>query len=317
MYNVDINFLRNRPEFQSISAPIDRAGSDGTYKSGGFSNYSKVPIFAGVGIGVFALLASGSFWLYFTKQSEGLIAKQAELDKQLGEAKVQETKLTSLKAQIAQTEQETQSLAGVFNLVRPWSAIMKEFQDSTPQGVQILTIAQKKAAVATTAKPVANSGVAAKIGPPSVDSSGSANKPSSSPAASSSPGSSPAPSVAASPKPVVDDSPMTSIEIDGMAQSFNDVNSFVLTLKQSAFFNPDATELISSELTTSQVSVTSSSNGNNTNSQTTTSKGVKYKIRTALKQIPASELMRDLERKGAIGLVTRIKTLQQQKVIKP
>jgi type IV pilus assembly protein PilN len=314
MYNVDINFLRNRPEFQSISAPIDRAGSDGTYKSsGGSGNYSKVPILAGVGIGVFALLATGGYWLYLTKQSEGLTARQAELDKQLGEAKVQETKLTGLKAQITQTEQETQSLAGVFNLVRPWSAIMKEFQDSTPQGVQILTIAQKKAAVAATAKPVATPGVVAKVAPPSVDSSGGTSKASASPAVSASP----APSIAAVPTARVDDSPITSIEIDGMAQSFNDVNSFVLTLKQSAFFNPDATELISSELTTSQTSVTSSSNGTNTSSQTTTSKGVKYKIKTALKQIPASELMRDLERKGAIGLVTRIKTLQQQKVIKP
>jgi type IV pilus assembly protein PilN len=311
MYNVDINFLRNRPEYQSISAPIDRAGADGTYKSGGSSSYSKVPIFAGLGVGVFALLAAGGFWFGLTKQSEGLVARQAQLDKELGEAKVQETKLTNLRAQISQTEQETQSLAGVFNLVRPWSAIMKEFQESTPQGVQISSITQVASKAKTTPATAATPGIVAKVAPPSVDSNGNSSK--ASPSASASP----APSVAAAPTPAVDDSPMVSIEVEGMAQSFNDVNSFMLTLKQSAFFNPKETEIVSSELVTSQISSTLTTSGSGTSSQTTTVKGVKYKIKTALKQIPASELLRDLERKGAIGLVTRIKTLQQQKVIKP
>jgi type IV pilus assembly protein PilN len=312
MYNVDINFLRNRPEYQSISSPIDRAGSDGTYKSGGSSSYSKVPIFAGLGVGVFALLATGGFWFVFTKQSEGLVARQTQLDKELGEAKVQETKLTTLRAKISQTEQETQSLAGVFNLVRPWSAIMKEFQESTPQGVQISSITQVPGKAKTSPVAAATPGVVAKVAPPTVDSNGGSSK--ASPSASAS--ASPAPSAVAAPAPVVDDSPITSIEIEGMAQSFNDVNSFVLTLKQSAFFNPKETEIVSSELISSQIS-SALTTGGGTNSQTTTVKGVKYKIKTALKQIPASELLRDLERKGAVGLVTRIKTLQQQKVIKP
>jgi type IV pilus assembly protein PilN len=308
MYNVDINFLRNRPEYQNISAPVDRAGSNGTYKSSASSSsFSKLPIFAGLGIGVFALLVTGGFWFYFTKQGEGLVAKQAELDKQLGEAKSQETKLTTLKAQISQAEQETQSLAGVFNLVRPWSATMQEFRDSTPQGVQISSIMQKPA-VAKVAKVVAipTPALAAKVAAPSVDSSGNASK--------ASPAAAPVPSVA---PVVVNDSPATHIEVEGIAQSFNDVNSFVLTLKQSSLFDPNETEIISSELSTSQISFASSSSGGASNSQTTTVKGVKYKIKTALKQLPASEMLQELERKGAFGLVTRIKTLQQQKVIKP
>jgi type IV pilus assembly protein PilN len=44
---------------------------------------------------------------------------------------------------------------------------------------------------------------------------------------------------------------------------------------------------------------------------------VEYKIQTTLKRIPASDLMRELERKGAVGLVARLKSLQQQQVIKP
>jgi type IV pilus assembly protein PilN len=44
---------------------------------------------------------------------------------------------------------------------------------------------------------------------------------------------------------------------------------------------------------------------------------VTYKIQTSIKRIPSADLIRELERKGAVGLVTRLKSLQQQQVIKP
>jgi type IV pilus assembly protein PilN len=46
-------------------------------------------------------------------------------------------------------------------------------------------------------------------------------------------------------------------------------------------------------------------------------KTVTYTIQTSLKRVPATDLMRELERKGAVGLVTRLRSLQQQQVIKP
>jgi type IV pilus assembly protein PilN len=319
MYNVDINFLKNRPEYQNLSAPADRGSSNTTRTT----NYSKAPIFAGLGVGVTALLATGAFFLFLVVQGEGLQAKQIKLDKELGAAKEQETKLTTLQAKIAQTEQESQSLAGAFNLARPWSAILQEFKESTPQGVQIASIIQPPSVVVAAApKPSGVPGASAtKLAatPATVDSSGAASKGSPSPAASAAPA--PAP-VVASPAPTTIDAPMVKIEVQGVAQSFNDVNSFVLTLKQSPFFDPEETQLVSSELEEKSVSVTSnntaSKTGEATNSTTNiVTKSVKYKIQTALKQIPASELLRELERKGAVGIVTRLKTLQQQKVIKP
>jgi type IV pilus assembly protein PilN len=310
MYNVDINFLKNRPEYQNISAPVDRAGSSTTTTS----NYSKAPIFVGLGIGLSAALATGAMWALSDKHGNELQARQVELDKQLGAAKVQEAKLTALQSQVAQTEQENQALAGAFNLVRPWSAIMQEFKEITPQGVQISSLTQSFGTAAAPAAPKAAvpGATATKLaaGPPTVDASGAATKGAPSPAAS------PAPAVAAA--PTVTDGPVTKIDLDGIASSYNEVNSFILILKQSPFFNPDDTQLINAELVTSTVNVGTQTGG--TNSQTTTTattKSVKYKIQTSLKQIPASELLRELERKGAEGLVTRLKTLQQQKVIKP
>jgi type IV pilus assembly protein PilN len=319
MYNVDINFLKNRPEYQNLSAPADR-GSANTTRT---TNYSKTPIFAGLGVGVAALLATGAFWILLGVQGEELQAKQVKLDKELGAAKEQETKLTTLQTKIAQTEQESQSLAGAFNLVRPWSAILKEFREITPQGIQISSLIQAP----TAATPVApkTSGVpgaaSTKLaaGPPTVDSSGATSKGSPSPSVSASPSVSPSP-VAASPASTTIDSPVVKLEVEGVAQSFNDVNSFILTLKQSPLFNPDDTQLISSELVESKVAVTTGTPDKNAGSTNTTeivTKSVKYKLQTALKQIPATELLRELERRGAEGLVTRLKTLQQQKVIKP
>jgi type IV pilus assembly protein PilN len=327
MYNVDINFLKNRPEYQNLSAPVDRGGSNTTRTT----NYSKAPIFAGLGVGATALLATGAFFIFLVGQGDELQAKQIKLDKELGAAKEQETKLTTLQAKIAQTEQESQALAGAFNLVRPWSAILKEFREITPQGVQISSLIQSPtvATAVAAAKPSGVPGATATklaAGPPTVDSSGVAAKGSPSPSASASPSASPAPSVstvAASPAPTTIDSPVVKIEIEGVAQSFNDVNSFILTLKQSPLFNPEDTQLISSELVESRVSLATSTSDKNAGGTATNSttevitKSVKYKLQTALKQIPATELLQELERRGAEGLVTRLKTLQQQKVIKP
>jgi type IV pilus assembly protein PilN len=319
MYNIDINLLKDRPEYQSATAK-----SGGSESRARVTNYSKTPIFVGLGVGLLALIATGGGWLYLDNQGKELQAKQAELDKKLGAAKIQEAKLAEVTGKITQSEQESQSLANVFNMVRPWSAILREFQESVPQGMQIRTIAQ----IAVTPPPVSPSATpTAKVigaaAPPSVDSSGKVTKPGASPSASASPqasGSTPAPS--ASPSPVAFDAPVTRIQLDGVAQSFNEVNSFILTLKQSPFFNPNDTQLIDSSLVEQSVQVTAGSQSSpgapaTSTTKSVVTKSVKYTIQTSLKQVPAAELLRELESKGALGLVTRLKSLQQQQVIKP
>jgi type IV pilus assembly protein PilN len=326
MYNIDINLLKDRPEYQSVAVK-----SGGSESKARVTNYSKTPIFVGLGVGVLALIATGGGWLYLDNQGKELQAKQAELDKQLGAAKTQEAKLAEVNSKITQSEQESKSLANVFNMVRPWSAILREFQESVPKGMQIRTIAQ----IAVTPPPASPSASpAAKplaAAPPSVDSSGKVTKPGASPSSSASPSASastPAPSGAqasatpsASPGSIAFDAPVTRIQLDGVAQSFNEVNSFILTLKQSPFFNADDTQLIDSSLVEQSVQTTATQASPGATPTSTTksivTKSVKYTVQTSLKQVPATELLRELDSKGAIGLVTRLKSLQQQQVIKP
>jgi type IV pilus assembly protein PilN len=320
MYSIDINLLKDRPEYQT--AAVKSVSSDSSSRS---SSYSKTPLFVGLGVGLLTLLVTSGGWLFLDNQAKELQAKQAELDKKLGDAKVKEAKFNEVTAKITQAEQESQSLAGAFNMVRPWSAILTEFRESVPQGMQIKSIAQQ-VVTPPPASPAATP-IAKLAAPPSVDGSGNATKPGASPSASASASPSPqasggsvaasaSPTASPSPASPVFDAPITRIQIDGEAQSFNDVNSFILTLKKSPFFNPADTQLLDSSLVENTVQIAV---GNDANAvkQTVKTKSVKYSIQTSLKQVPAAEILRELERKGAVGLVTRLKSLQQQQVIKP
>jgi type IV pilus assembly protein PilN len=319
MYNIDINFLKDRPEYQPTAI---KAGAGKLESRISRSSYSKTPIYVGLGVGLLALIATGGSWLYLDHQGKQLQAQQEDLDRQLGAIKSKETKLNEVLGQVAQAEQESQSLASVFNVVRPWSAILQEFRDSIPQGAQLQSIAQivSTGAAANAAPPKASKLAAA---PPAVDNRGVATKPGASPSASASPaaGASASPAASSAPPAVAEpvakgfDGPVTRIELEGIAQSFNDVNTFMLTLKNSPFFNPKDTQLISANLVEEKVTVTNPDP--NVPAQTITTKSVKYKLQTSLQQVAAAELLRELERKGAFGLVTRLKSLQQQKVIKP
>jgi type IV pilus assembly protein PilN len=308
MYNIDINFLKDRPEYQGNVAKSSDAG----FANNNQVSYSKTPMYIGLGMGLAAIVATAGGWLVLDQQSKGLQAKQADLDQQLGKLKTQETELASLNVQISRIEGESKALAGVFNSVRPWSAILQDVRESIPQGVQIQTIGQiappapaaAPAPGAALPKPRDGS-ILAKVAAPPPD-------PGAKPSATPSP-------VVAAPSPTAAgavattsgtfDAPITKIKVTGVAQSFNDVNNFMLTLKKSAFFNPEDVQLIAANL------VQEGANGNGIN--IVPIKSVKYEIQTSLKQVPAPELLSELERKGAIGLVTRLKSLQQQQVIKP
>ncbi|MBD1843159.1 PilN domain-containing protein [Cyanobacteria bacterium FACHB-63] len=130
-----------------------------------------------------------------------------------------------------------------------------------------------------------------------------------------------APAAGAAPTPAAGAAPPVSsrIEIKGIANSFNDVNDFMLTLQQSNFLRADQTKVVSAEL------------GEEKALQIPEFPGVKremgefkpprlprkvsFTIATAINDVPASELIRELDRKGAVGLVTRIEALKQRGVI--
>ncbi|MBU7583998.1 MAG: PilN domain-containing protein [Nostoc sp. TH1S01] len=117
------------------------------------------------------------------------------------------------------------------------------------------------------------------------------------------------------PTPAAEGQPPTNpaggIEITGVARSFNDVNDFLLSLQQSQFLKASDSKITTATLVDAPLPPTAS-----------TSKVliklppiVKYTIQSSLSDVPASELVRELEQKGTVGLVARIRTMQQTGVI--
>ncbi len=320
MYSLDINLLSERPEYQS-GRP---AQSNGVPKVG--ANYGKAPLYIGGAVAALTFLATGGAWVFLGQQTTQLEAKQKDLDTKLGSLKVQDARLIAISAETTKITGETQALASIFNQVQPWSAILQDLRESIPQGVQISSVVQ-------TEKP----GIPAAPRPPvsTTPSSGSklidkinevpdpeAPKPTPTPVgatpvvatASTAPTGAPTATLPA-------DVPITKLDIVGTAKSFEEVNIFMLKLKRSAFFNPDDTQLLSAGLGTAGTVEAPKTNPKDSgistkNSRLELPKIVNYKIQTSLKRIPANDLLRELERKGAVGLVTRLRTLQQQ-AIKP
>jgi type IV pilus assembly protein PilN len=354
MYSIDINLLRERAEFQTDN-PTEFTGGTSLAPR----KYSKVPMYVGVGIAALALLATGGGWLWLGDQATQLEAKQRDLDAKLGSLKAQDARLAEINGKVAQVTEESQSFASVFNQIQPWSAVLQDLRESIPQGVQIASVVQTEIkgtpapAAAPAAAPAPKGGLVAKIStPPNPE----AKPGTPAPAAPAPAAATPAPAAggvttyptledsiaakfpgtkAAAPvtpaAPLAADVPTTKLDITGTAKSFDEVNNFILTLKQSAFFNPDETQLLSTSMMAPQP-VEQIKPALAEPAATTTATGtpivpvkpkklevrlVEYKIQTTLKRIPAADLMGELERKGAVGLVARLKSLQQQQVIKP
>jgi type IV pilus assembly protein PilN len=95
------------------------------------------------------------------------------------------------------------------------------------------------------------------------------------------------------------------IEIAGFARSFTDVNDFLVTLQQSRFLKAKEVRITNAELTEAPAPPGGLPQG------AKLPKVVKYTIQSSLSDVPASELMRELEQKGTVGLVARIRSLQQ------
>jgi type IV pilus assembly protein PilN len=340
MYSIDINLLRERAEYQT-GAQTDFAGDT----TAAPKKYSKIPMFIGAGAAALALLATGGGWFWLGDQATQLEVKQKALDQKLGSLKAQDARLAELNGKVAQITDESQSFASVFNQIQPWSAVLQDLRESIPQGVQIANVVQTEikgvaAPAAAAAAPAAGGGLVKKISTVPNPEAQSTPTPTPTPGgittyptleasiAAKFPPKGGTPEAPITPAaPIAADVPTTKLDITGTAKSFDEVNNFILTLKQSAFFNPDETQLLSTSMM-APIGVSPAVTPVNPTPATTPAtppvkpkklevRMVEYKIQTTLKRTPAADLMRELERKGAVGLVARLKSLQQQQVIKP
>ncbi|MBP0034428.1 MAG: PilN domain-containing protein [Roseofilum sp. Belize BBD 4] len=102
------------------------------------------------------------------------------------------------------------------------------------------------------------------------------------------------------------------LQIQGSARSYDDVNDFMLLLKNSDFLAGEKTKLLRANLeaNNTQVEVPEGSD-----LEVSLPDVVAFNIETPLSDKGASELMAQLESKGAIGLVSRIETLREKGIL--
>ncbi|MBG1269553.1 PilN domain-containing protein [Nostoc sp. WHI] len=107
--------------------------------------------------------------------------------------------------------------------------------------------------------------------------------------------------------------PAGGLEISGLARSFNDVNDFLLSLQQSRFLKSTESRILTATLVDAPLipGVDQPTNAVIIKPPQV----VKYTIQSSMSDVPASELIRELEKKGTVGLVTRIRNMQQTGVI--
>jgi len=291
MYSLDINFLNDRPDYKPVAA----AKSSTKKSSGGAKD--QLPIFGAVLFAFGIIAAVMGAWWWATNENNNLAAQQATIDQELATLNTQANTIKAINAETDQVTAEYKALAGVFEQIKPWSAMLQDLSARTPAGVQIGKIEQ----IDPSPSPVA-------AAPP---------PPAATPAASPSPGASPSPASpppAAAPPPVVPQQ-AAKIQISGIASTFAQVNDFMLLVQRSPFFLNTDTKLIAATLKNNPAQLQVRNQNAAPPELPKLRPVVEYKIETTLSPMGASELLPELRSKQADGLAIRIETLQEKGVL--
>lgn len=242
MYGIDINFLNDRAD-----RPVEAAVLVKRPKA---SMAGKTPMLIGLACAIAALAGVGGYWVILQSQQKGLTAQQSQLDAQLSELQQKLAQVDTVRQQTAAIESEIQALAGVFERIRPWSAIVRDVQGRIPSRAQISSFAQTE--------------------------------------------------------PTEEGSTVGGIELAGNACSFNDVNDFLLTLKNSPFLEADSMKITDATL---GEPIPGRCPGEVDNGSPLAL--VSYTLTGDIKSLPAAALLDELNRQQeSTGLAARIRALQ-------
>jgi type IV pilus assembly protein PilN len=137
MYSLNVNFLKDRPEYQNARA-AKASGGKGAAGSG------RLLVVLGAVVGVMVPAAVGGFYGYLAWQMSNLEANQLKLDQDLQDLEAELKKAEQAQAEMKAIDDLTQGLVGVFNKVKSWSAVLSDLRDRLPQGVQLIRIQESE-----------------------------------------------------------------------------------------------------------------------------------------------------------------------------
>lgn len=314
MYSLDINFLKDRPDYQAPNR-----GKKGPAMQVG----DRTAMLTGAGVGLLLPVIFGGWW-FLTQLENGNLEKEIA-GKEAKSAQVARLKqdVESLNAEATQIDQQTQALAGLFNTtLKPVSAILQDVRDSAP-----VALSTSKLQLTTAVDPAAQQAIAAQQ-QAAAAAAAQQQQAAAAPPAGGTPPAAGAPPAAAPPAPPLPPWEVFSqkVEIQGTSKSFDEVNDLLLSLQNSPFFKQPRiikTQLIENPLkdhiVLAQVNPQAAENNGSPPQapEVELPKVVEYTIEAQVSKATAAEVVRELNRKGAVGLATRIQTLQNKGVIQP
>ena len=267
MYGLDINFLKDRPEYKKDIPKVKPNKPDAVAPD-------PKPIFIGVGAALAVNCVVFGALLYLNNVNTNLEEDLAEKNAQLSKLNAEVKDIEAIKTKAKTFKEEADALATVFNDIKPWSALLGELGSVLPSGVKIDRIEQKEER--------------GKAPPP------------------------PAKGEEAPPPPKT----QTILSLSGTANSYGEVNDFLLLIERSPFFQEGNTKLLSAtkKANPARLELKSSQSGLTPNLPELP-QVVEYRIETTLSATGASELLPQLKEQGALGLVDRIETLKEKGVI--
>jgi type IV pilus assembly protein PilN len=134
MYSLDVNFLKDRH--------IETARSKKSSKTSFSTLNDRLPLILGASALLLLPALAGSLWLFLNYESGKTQGNIQALDSQLNSLKAQNQRLSELENQIKGVEGELNSLVGVFDQIKPWSALLGEVSRQIPATVAIDSITQ-------------------------------------------------------------------------------------------------------------------------------------------------------------------------------
>lgn len=134
MYSLDINFLKDRN--------LDTSKTTKVTKAAGPSLKQQLPILIGGAVMVILPALTASSLLVLNQLSNQTQENIKKLESELTQLNAQNKSIEEIEAKVKQNDSEIQGLVGVFDQIKPWSAIFQEINLQIPPQVQVGSITQ-------------------------------------------------------------------------------------------------------------------------------------------------------------------------------
>ena len=133
MYNIDINFLKDR-KLDTLASPT------AFKKRAAASAEDRITIYIGSGVALALIALVGGAWLFTNSQKSSQERAISELEQEINRLNGQNQQVKQIQTKINNVNREIKILISVFDQLKPWSAMLSEIASVTPDSTQIRSI---------------------------------------------------------------------------------------------------------------------------------------------------------------------------------